>query len=245
MGRSFDGECIGNFCEVLFMRALTLGAVSLILGAALVVSMFPPLELIDYVFWALSTNFEVAPELFIMVSAMLLLLAGGLLAFSLHAFLSARKSRSDLLTHLSSSLDSLNVLLNKSGAPALAAAALLIVYWHIPRILDAALLQFRSHLIMNASLLLAGVLIFVGGCRLSDTMRKMVAIFGHMAMGIFGVYLLVTSGYNRFYAIYPIDQQAQLGLLMMIMMFVFDGLFVPYWLYRLFTTPSPRVNAEQ
>jgi len=226
------------------MRTLTQGVVALVLSSALIISMFPPLELIDYVFWAVSTNLDVAPELFIMVSAMLLLLAGGLLAFSLHAFLSVGKSRSDLLTHLSSSLDSLNVLLNKSGAPALVAAALLIVYWHVPQILDAALLQFRSHLIMNTSLLLSGVLIFLGGYRLSDTMRKMVAILGHMAMGIFGVYLLVTSGYNRFYVIYPIDQQAQLGLLMVIMMFVFDGLFVPYWLYRLFAAPNPRVNAE-
>jgi hypothetical protein len=66
-----------------------------------------------------------------------------------------------------------------------------------------------------------------------------------MAMGIFGVYLLVTSGYNHFYVIYPLDEQAQLGLVMVIMMFVFDGLLVPYWLYRYFSEPIPPVSATR
>jgi hypothetical protein len=227
---------------VALMRAVIPGVVALVLSSVLILSMFPPLELIDYVFWVLSTNFSVAPEVFIMFSAMLLLLAGGLLAYSVRVLLSVGAMLSESLAYLCSWFGSLNGLLNRRGAPALVAAALLIVYWHMPPVLDAALLQFRMHLIMNTSLLLAGVLIFVGGGCLSGTMRKVVAIVAHMAMGIFGVYLLVTSGYNHFYAIYPLDEQAQLGLVMVIMMFLVDGLLVPYWLYRYFSEPIPPVS---
>lgn len=214
------------------MRPLIQGMGVLVLSSILIISMFPPFELIDYVFWALSTDFNVAPEVFIMFSAVLLLLAGFLLAYSLQAFLSVGASLSDFLAYLWSWLGSLNRLLNRRGISSLAAAAFLIVYWHMPPILDAAVLQFRLHLIMNISLLLAGFLIFVRPGCLDGTTRKMAAILGHMAMGIFSVYLLVTSGYNRFYAVYPLAREAQLGLVMVIMMFAFEGLLVPYWLYR-------------
>lgn len=219
------------------MRSSTRGVVVLALSMALIVSMFPPPELIDYVFWALSTDFNAAPEVFIMFSAVLLLLAGFLLAYSFHTFLSVWALKSDFFRSLCSQLGSLNMLLNRGGGPALVAASLLIVFWHMPSVLDVAFLQFRLHVIMNMSLVLAGFLIFVGAIHFTETMRKIVAFLAHMAMGIFGVFLLVTSGYNRFYAIYPLYQQAQLGLLMVIMMFALDGLLLPYWLYRYFSKP--------
>lgn len=227
------------------MRMLIRGMVFLILSLALIIAMFPPLELIDYVYWALSANFNVAPEVFIMFSALLLLLAGSLLAYSLRVFLSVGASLSDFIGHLCSWLGSLNRLFNKGGLFSLGVAALLIVYWHLPPIFDASVLQFPLHLLMNVSLLLAGCLIYVGAGCLSGTTRMMAAIFGHMAMGIFGVYLLVTSSYNHFYTVYPLGQQAQLGLAMVIMMFIFEGLLVPYWLYRYFTKPIEPLSARQ
>lgn len=223
------------------MRKLTQSIIALVLSSVLIISMFPPLEFIDYVFWVLSTYFNVAPEVFIMFSAVLLLLAGFLLAYSLHMFLSVGASLSDFFASLSSSLGSLNSL-NKRGVTALAAASLLIVYWHVPLILDAALLQFRLHVIMNMSLLSAGFLIFIGASRLNGRARMVTATFGHMAMGIFGVYLLVTSGYNQFYSVYPLSQQVQFGLVMVIMMFAFEGVLVPCWLYRYFTRPVESLN---
>ncbi len=226
------------------MRTLIRGVGALVLSLALMIAMFPPLELIDYVFWALSVNFNVAPEVYIMFSAVLLLLAGYLLAYSLQKFLAVGTSLSDSLAYLCSWLGSLNGLLNKGGVPALATAALLIVYWHLPPILDAAVLQFRLHLIMHASLLLAGLLIFVGSGCLNGITRWVAAILAHMAMGIFGVVLLVTSGYYRFYSVYPLSQQAQLGLVMVIMMFAFEGALLPYWLYQYFTKPITPLNSE-
>jgi len=126
--------------------------------------------------------------------------------------------------------------MNKRGMPSLIAAALIIIYWHVPNILDSALLNFPLHVIMHFSLLVAGSLIFFGARLLTDRTRKIMSILGCKAMGIFGVFLLVTSGggYSRFYSVYPLSQQAQLGLSMMIMMFVFEGFLVPYWLYQYF-----------
>jgi hypothetical protein len=99
---------------------------------------------------------------------------------------------------------------------------------------------------MHLSLLVAGILIFVGTGLLNGRTRKMASVLGCKAMGIFGVFLLVTSsvGYKRFYSVYPINQQAQLGLAMMIMMFIFEGLLIPYWLYRHFTSPAPTLNTK-
>lgn len=215
------------------MRASIRETTILTISLVLIVSMFPPFELIDYAYWALATSFNVAPEVFIMISDLLLLFAGVLLAYSLQTILSARLVVSDSgWMH--------NSLIN-SSVPSLTAAVLVIVYWHIPFVLDSSLLNYGLHVIMHLSLLGSGILIFIGGRRLSRKMQKISTILGCKAMGIFGVYLLVTSGsgYNSFYSFYPIDQQAQLGLAMIVMMFVFDGFEIPYWLFRYFTSPMP------
>jgi cytochrome c oxidase assembly factor CtaG len=204
--------------------------VALLLSSFLIISLFPPLELIDYLYWAFTANFNVAPEVFIMSSDLLLLLAGFLLVHSIREFLSTRVMQPEL--------NSLGKL-NRKGIPSLTAAVLIIAYWHVPRVLDSALLSFPLHVIMHFSVLVAGGLIYVGASPLTRRQRRMASILGCKAMGIYGVFLLVTSGagYNRFYSVYPLSQQAQLGLSMMVMMFVFEGFLVPYWLYQYFTSP--------
>jgi len=203
-------------------------SVALLLSVLLILSLFPPLELIDYVYWTFALEFSIAPEVFIMFSDLLLLLAGFLLAYSLMESLSTMAWMSDISDSF--------YRLNRRGIPSLIAAALIIVYWHVPIVLDSALLNFPLHVIMHLSLLIAGYLIFLGAKLLTDRTRKIMSILGCKAMGIFGVFLLVTSGsgYSRFYSVYPISQQAQLGLSMMIMMFVFEGVLVPSWLYQYF-----------
>lgn len=198
---------------------------ALLLSGVLILSLFPPLELIDYVYWIFALGFRVAPEVFIMFSDLLLLFAGFLLAYSLGKFLSTRSLMPELFHRV-----------NSRGIPSLIAAVLIIVYWHVPFVLDSALLNFRLHVIMHFSLLMAGSLIFLGAVLLTDRTRKIMSILGCKAMGIFGVFLLVTSGsgYSSFYSVYPLNQQAQLGLSMMIMMFIFEGFLIPYWLYQYF-----------
>lgn len=227
------------------LPALSRGVVGLVSSFALIVSMFPPFELIDYVYLALSTNLNVAPEVFVIFSALLLLAAGSLLAYAVREFLFLGASASDVLRQFHSWLGLLNRRFNRGGLVSLGAAALLIVYWHLPPIFDASVLRFSLHVLMNASMFLAGCLIYVGASRLSETGRIVAATLGHMAMGIFGVYLLVTSGYNQFYSVYPIAQQVQLGLAMVIMMFIFEGSLVPYWLYRYFSKPLEQVKSDR
>jgi len=203
--------------------------VALLLSLVLILSLFPPLEFIDYLYWAFSMGFNVAPEVFIMFSDLLLLLAGFLLAYSLRGILLTRSWVSDIRSSFRK--------FNRQGIPSLIAASAIIVYWHVPIVLDSALLNFPLHVIMHLSLLVAGGLIFLGAILLTDRTRKIMSILGCKAMGIFGVFLLVTSGggYNRFYSVYPLNQQAQFGLSMMVMMFVFEGFLVPYWLYQYFS----------
>jgi cytochrome c oxidase assembly factor CtaG len=190
-------------------------------------SLFPPFELIDYVYWGFTLYFNVAPEVFIMMSDLLLLLAGFLLAYSVEPFLLRRVKQSEVSDTFQA---------KRWRTLSLVAAALIIVYWHVPTVMDSALLSFPLHVIMHLSLLLTGCLIFVGSKLLTDRSRKIMSILGCKAMGIFGVFLLVKSGtgYSRFYSVYPLSQQAQFGLSMMIMMFVFEGFLVPYWLYQYF-----------
>jgi hypothetical protein len=212
--------------------------VALVLSTAIIIAILTPLEPIDYAFSALSASFDVTPETFIIFSGLLLLMAGFLLACATRAFVSVGASRSNFLSPVYSRLRSLNGRLNRRGFLSLGAAAIIIVYWHVPLNLDMALLEFRLHLVMSMSLLLAGFLIFLGASRLGGKTHKAVTILACKAMGIFGIYLLVTSGYSQFYSVYPLAQQAQLGLVMVIMMFLIDGLLVPYWLYRFFSSPA-------
>jgi hypothetical protein len=228
----------GGISNVAKELTLTRGMVALVLSSALIIAILTPLEPIDYAFSALSTNFGVTPETFIIFSDLLLLSAGFLLGYSTEAMVSVGASRSNLLSLLYSHLRSVNGIVNERGLLSLGAAALLIAYWHLPLNLDIALLDFQLHLIMNMSLLLAGFLIFLGANRLDGKTHKAVTILSCKAMGIFGIYLLVTSEYNQFYTVYPLAQQAQLGLVMVIMMFLIDGLLVPYWLYRFFSKPT-------
>jgi hypothetical protein len=217
---------------------LTRGMVALMLSTALIIAILTPLEPIDYAFSALSTSYDVTPETFIIFTDLLLLTGGFLLAYSTSVMVSVGASYSNLLLLVRSQLRSLSRRANENGFLSLGAAAMIIVYWHVPLNLDTALLEFRLHLMMSMSLLLAGFLIFLGASRLGGKTHKAVTILACKAMGIFGIYLLVTSEYNQFYSVYPLTQQAQLGLVMVVMMFLIDGLLVPYWLYRFFSSPA-------
>ena len=210
---------------------------ALLFSIVLILSLFPPFELIDFLYWIFSLGFNVAPEVFIMFSDLLLLLAGFLLAYGLEEILLTRSWLPDIRNSLRK--------MNRQGIPSLVAASAIIVYWHVPIVLDSALLNFPLHVIMHFSLLVSGGLIFLGASLLTDRTRKIMSILGCKAMGIFGVFLLVTSGsgYNRFYSVYPLSQQAQFGLSMMVMMFVFEGFLVPYWLYQYFNHENRRTGS--
>ena len=210
----------------------TRGMILLILSSILIITMLTPIEPIDYVFFALSSGLNVAPEVLLMFSDVLLLLAGFTLAASLRAFLSAGRMMSSNLADASTLLSSMNRRVNRKGLPSLVAAALIIVFWHVPSILDQALLQFQLHWIMHVSVFFAGVLIYVGFTRLTLGMRLLTYLLGCKAMAIFGAYLLVAP--VAIYGSYPAPQQVEAGAAMVAMCVASDATIIPLWIRRYF-----------
>ena len=209
------------------------GMILLVLSLALIVSLFPPFESMDYVFYVLSSGFNVAPEVFLMVIDLLLLLAGYWLASSLYSFLSIGRTLSNPVASVCSRLSSVNKVLNRRGLASLTLAVAIMVFWHVPTILDAALLSYRLHLIMHASMLFVGFLIYAGFRMLSPSMRLLTYLLGCKGMAIFGAFLLVSP--IVVYGSYPFYEQAEAGAAMVAMCVASDATIIPIWLKRYFS----------
>jgi len=211
---------------------MTRGMVFLVLSSTLIIVMLTPYEPIDYVFFALSSWWNVAPELLLMISDIFLVVAGYLLAASYQTFLSVGAQMSNNLASASSLLSRLNRTVNWRGVPSLAAALVIIVFWHLPSVLDAALLQFELHWIMHVSVFFAGVLIYVGFTRLTLGMRLLTYLLGCKAMAIFGAYMLVSP--IVIYGSYPYPEQLEAGAAMIAMCVASDATIIPLWVRRYF-----------
>jgi len=175
----------------------------------------------------------VAPEVFLVVIDLLLLLAGYWLASSLYSFMSIGRRKSDSIEIICSRLRSVNRILNKKGLLSLTLSVAIIVFWHVPSMFDAALLSYPLHLIMHASMLLAGFLVYVGFRMLSSNMRLLTYLLGCKGMAIFGAFLLVSPAVV--YGSYPYYEQAEAGAAMVAMCVASDATIIPIWLKRYFT----------
>lgn len=215
---------------------MTRGMILLVLSSVLIISTLSPLEPIDYIFAALSSGLNVAPEAFLMVIDLLLLLAGYWLASSLESFLSVGRYLSDFLAHASSWLSVVNRKVNWKGITSLGAALFVIVFWQIPSVLNRALLQYELHLTMHVSLLFAGILVYVGFRQLTPNMRLLSYLIGCKAMAIFGAYLLISP--IVIYGSYPYYEQAEAGAAMVTMCIASDATIIPLWLRRYFSRQS-------
>jgi cytochrome c oxidase assembly factor CtaG len=224
----------GSGFEGAFVRHLMgRGMILLVLSSALVILMLTPLEPIDFLYFTLSSGLNVAPEVLLMLSDILLLLAGFLIASSLRIFLSAGRLMSDRLRGASSFLASVNRVVNRRGLPSLVAAAFVIGFWHVPSILDAALLSYELHWVMHVSIFFAGVLIYVGFTRLTLGMRLLTYLLGCKAMLILGAYLLVSP--VAVYGSYPYPEQLEAGAAMVAMCLASDATIIPLWVRRYFS----------
>jgi cytochrome c oxidase assembly factor CtaG len=195
--------------------------------------MLTPLEPIDFLYFELSSALNVAPEVLLMVSDILLLLAGFLIAASLRTFLYAGRHLSNRLMAASSFLGLVNRVVNRRGVPSLTVAALIIAFWHVPSVLDAALLQYELHWVMHISIFFAGVLIYVGFTQLTLGMRLLTYLLGCKAMLIFGAYLLVSP--IAVYGSYPYPEQLEAGTAMIAMCLASDATLIPLWVKRYFS----------
>jgi len=222
-----------NISSLIIKRTITRGIVLLVLSLVLIVSLFPPVEAIDYLFYVLTAGFNVAPEVFLMVIDLLLLLAGYWLASAVYSFLYVGKRKSNALAFVASQLSSLNRTYNRRGLVSLTIAAAIIIICHVPAILDATLLSFELHLIMHTLMLLAGFMIFTGFRMLSPNMRLLTYLLGCKGMAIFGALLIVSPAVV--YGSYPYYEQAETGAAMIAMCIASDATVIPIWLRRYFT----------
>ena len=209
------------------------GMLLLLLSSILILAMLTPLEPIDFLYYELSAGLNVAPEVMLMVSDILLLLAGFLIAASLRTFLYAGRLVSNKLRNATTFLGLANRVVNRKGLPSLIAAALILVFWHVPAILDAALLDYELHWVMHVSIFFAGVLIYVGFTRLTLGMRLLTYLLGCKAMLILGAYLLVSP--IAVYGTYPYPEQLEAGTAMIAMCLASDATIIPLWVRRYFS----------
>jgi cytochrome c oxidase assembly factor CtaG len=233
--QSEEGQAlkVENSPNVIVRRIMRRGMILLGLSSAVIISMLTPLEPIDYLFAFLSASLNFAPLGLIMVSDVLLLIAGYWLASSLNAFLMAGSLLSTFLARLYSLSSRLNKLCNRKGLVSLIVAMLTIAVWYVPAILNAVFLEFGLHILMHVSLLFAGVLIFVGFRQLSPNMRLFSYLLGCKGMAIFGAYLLVSP--VVLYPYFPYAEQAEAGAAMVAMCVASDATIIPLWLRRYFS----------
>ncbi|HXX72375.1 MAG TPA: cytochrome c oxidase assembly protein [Candidatus Acidoferrales bacterium] len=219
----------GSIVRALMVR----GMVLLLVSSVLILAMLTPLEPIDLLYFELSSALNVAPEVLLMVSDILLLLAGFLIAASLRTFLYAGRRLSDKLENASSFLGRVNRVVNRKGLPSLIIAGVVIVFWHVPSVLDAALLQYELHWVMHVSVFFAGVLIYVGFTRLTLGMKLLTYLLGCKAMLILGAYMLVSP--IAIYGTYPYPEQLEAGAAMVVMCLASDVTIIPLWVRRYFS----------
>lgn len=208
------------------------GIVFLLISSSLIILMLTPLEPIDYLFFELSSTLNVAAEVLLMVSDILLLLAGFLITASFRRFLSVGMLMSARLMQASMSLGFVNLRINRRGIPSLAGAAIILTFWHIPSILDSALLSYELHWAMHVSIFFAGVLIYIGFTRLTLGMRLLTYLVGCKAMLILGAYMLVSP--VVVYGSYPYPEQLEAGAAMVGMCLLSDATLIPWWAKRYF-----------
>ena len=170
-------------------------------------------------------------------------LAGGFLIASGADLLVLGGSKfSKAVTSAYARLMRLNVKISPRGFTTFALAALLTAYWHIPAIFDSAVLNDNIHIMMHFTFTIVGGLLFIGSGLLTGRMRHVLLLVPGKAMGIFGTFLLFTTMYV--YPVYPVPEQAEAGLVMVVMMLVMDLTIVPYWLYKYFRNQPAELSVE-
>jgi hypothetical protein len=90
---------------------------------------------------------------------------------------------------------------------------------------------------MHFPFTVVGGLMFMGAGLLTGRMRHALLLVPGKAMGIFGTFLLFTMLYV--YPVYLAPEQAETGLVIVVMMLVMDLTIVPYWLYEDFGNKPP------
>jgi len=172
-----------------------------------------------------------------MIPQHLIFIVAGFLLFSgLSSLTLATSYSSKNANRMRKTLVKANSVVNKRGFITFVIAALLIAYWYVPANFDAAVLNDTVHIQMHFTFIVVGALAFIGTRSLSKRARHFAPVIAGKAMGMFGALLLLTTRYV--YSTYPLSEQTELGVVMVVMMLVIDLTIVPYELYNYFGKAS-------
>ena len=210
------------------MTWLKRGLFRILLGMFLVLAMLTPFG--DYLDTTLTLHMVVQHAFY--------LAAGFLLTSGADMLVLAGSAVSSIVSKAYAGLLRINSTYNKKGLVTFMISGMLVAFWHLPANFDAAVLNEGIHIQMHMTFLLVGSLIFAGSKLFTWRVRTFLLLIPSKATGIFGAFLMFTTGYV--YTVYPVWQQAECGLAMVVMMLGMDLTLVPYWLYKYFQkAPAP------
>jgi len=208
------------------MPALRRGSVSLTTASLIVFVMFTPL----------GEELEGNLVTHMVVQHLAFILAGFVYAYGFATMLLVASQFSARIASARAAFQRFNVLFNRAGVLTFAISALSIAYWYVPENFDAAVLSESLHLEMHLTLLFVGMLIFVGSSQLARRIRRIAPIIAGKALGMYGMFLALTT--FNVYPVYPISQQVYAGVALLIIMLILDFTLVPAWLYDYFGKTS-------
>jgi cytochrome c oxidase assembly factor CtaG len=198
------------------LDAVKRGLLRLLVGVFLILSMLTPF----------GESLDTTLTLHMVVQHAFYLAGGFLLASGADLLVLGGSKFSRTVTTAYSKLMRINAQFNWRGMITFAIAAALTAYWHIPANFDAAVLNDNIHIMMHLTFTIVGGLLYIGAGLLTGRMRHVLLLVPGKAMGIFGAFLLFTTAYV--YPVYPTPEQAEAGLVMVVMMLVMDLTIVPY-----------------
>jgi hypothetical protein len=144
----------------------------------------------------------------LILQTLILVLGGFMIGYGIHYFTLAELSPEWSLVHrsllrtLSSTKYSVLLILT---------AALMISYWGLPWNFNATIISKLANTEMRVTFVLAGITFFIASKSLPENVTKGIIVILAKGMGLFGMFLVLTS--KQLYAAYPISQQMQLDLL--------------------------------
>jgi hypothetical protein len=166
------------------------------------------------------------------VEHFVLILAGFVCAYGTDLLLLTASRVSKNVSRLRNVVQGVNSVCNKHGLVTFAISALLVSYWNIPVNFDAAILAENVRLETHLSFLFAGALIFVGSTSLTKRAKWFAPIVAGKAMGLYGMFLVLTT--LNLYPVYSYGEQTIAGVALISTMLVMDFTIVPIWLYNYF-----------
>jgi hypothetical protein len=217
-------EAKGWYLRAVLMPWLVRGGIAIFVASSMLVSMLT----------SLGTYLESTLTLHMIVEHFIYVSSGFLLTYASHSLLFVASRFQRRTERLYREFLKVNSVFNSWGVIAFVFASLLTVYWYLPANFDAATLSDLTHNQMHVTLLLAGILMYAGSRGLTKQARRIAPIIVGKALGLSGIAMLVTP--MSLYSVYPSYEQADAGVIMVVLMLVIDLTVLPLWLYNFFKT---------